>query len=58
MLNFIDGLLIGILATLIVHKIYIEIKYKAYKNIIGEKLDEVLKELPDELPIEREEDNE
>lgn len=58
MLNFIDGLLIGSLVTMIVHKIYIEIKYKAYKNIIGEKLDEVLKELPDELPIEREEDNE
>lgn len=58
MLNFIDGLLIGILATMIVHKIYIEIKYKAYKNIIGEKLDEVLKELPDELPIEKENDDE
>lgn len=58
MLNFIDGLLIGILATIIVHKIYIEIKYRAYKHIIGKKLDEVLKELPDELPIEREDDNE
>lgn len=61
MLNFIDGLLIGILGTIIYHKLTLQRDIQkmkaATKNVIL-SLEKDLKETENELPIEREEDNE
>ena len=62
MINFIDGLLIGTLATIIIYKLYWKERLlkieKQNTEMIRGIIDKLLAETHDELPIERESEDE
>lgn len=54
---FINGLIIGIIGTLIFVKIYVEYKARQMENEIRNAIDKLLEESKfDEIPIEKEEE--
>ena len=53
---FIDGIIIGVLVTLLINKIYVEIKFKKYEKAICSAIDKLLKETSDDIPIEKEDE--